>query len=72
MSDMFPVLDGWAGFGELGEALLRSNEAWDSDDPRVRARPELFKEPELGPPVRRGPGRPPGSRNKPKDESADG
>ena len=66
MSDVFPLIDGWAGFGDLGEKLLTTGQAWDSEDPRVRARPDLFTEPPVAEPVKRGPGRPPGARSKPK------
>lgn len=43
MSTVYPTIDGFAGYGDGLEALLRSDEAWDSGHPLVKERPELFR-----------------------------
>lgn len=43
MSTVFPNIDGWVGWTGGREILLRSDEAWDSDHPLVKERPELFR-----------------------------
>jgi hypothetical protein len=78
MSDVYPLINGWVGYGSGAEILLRDDEPIDPEHPLVKERPELFtspppSEPEPG---RRSPGRLTPSRNKPKpaagNESIDG
>jgi hypothetical protein len=75
MSQVYPVLNGFVGYGS-GDILLNDNVPLDSEHPVVKARPELFVPAELEETARRGPGRPPGAKNKPKpaveDEGTDG
>lgn len=43
MSKVYPLIDGFVGYGDKGaELLLRSDEAVDSSHPLVKERPELF------------------------------
>lgn len=49
MSTVRPAIDGFVGYGDGLEALLRSDEDWDADHPLVRERPELFTAPEPEP-----------------------
>jgi hypothetical protein len=63
MSQVYPTLNGWVGYGDGADILLRDDVPLDADHPVVQERPELFRPAE---PERRGPGRPPGAKNKPK------
>lgn len=49
MSAVYPIIDGFVGYGNHIEALLRSDESWDSEHPLVKERPELFTKPEKRP-----------------------
>lgn len=71
MSKVYPTINGFVGYGG-GDILLRDDVALDSEHPVVLARPELFVPAEPEAPARRGPGRPPGAKNKPRDEDVDG
>jgi hypothetical protein len=42
MSTVFPLIDGWVGYGDRQEFLLRSDEPLATDHPLVLERPELF------------------------------
>jgi hypothetical protein len=64
-----PIIHGFVGWSG-GEVFLTPEDEYDPYDPLVLERPELFDadilQPEVPLPVKRGPGRPPGSRNRPK------
>ncbi len=45
MSAVLPKIDGWVGYSDGAEALLRTDEPWDSEHPLVKERPELFDTP---------------------------
>lgn len=49
MSQAFPLIDGFVGYGDGLEAQLRTDEPWDAEHPLRVARPELFTEPEQVP-----------------------
>lgn len=42
MSQVYPLLSGWVGYGGGAELLVRENEPLDSEHPLVLERPELF------------------------------
>ncbi len=42
MSIVYPTIDGWVGYGEGAEMLLRTSTPLDSRHPLVKERPELF------------------------------
>ncbi len=42
MSIVYPTIDGWVGYGEGAEMLLRTNTPLDSRHPLVKERPDLF------------------------------
>ena len=45
MSQVFPLIDGFIGYGNGLEAQLRTDEAWDTDHSLYVERPEVFTEP---------------------------
>lgn len=49
MSQVFPLIDGFVGYGDGLEAQLQTDVAWDVEHPLVVARPELFTEPPAPP-----------------------
>jgi hypothetical protein len=64
MSQVYPVLNGFVGYGD-GDILLNDNVPLDSEHPVVKARPSCSSRPSW----RRRLGaaqRPPGAKNKPK------
>jgi hypothetical protein len=67
MSQVYPTIDGWIGYGDGASVLVSTGEPMDSDHPLVKQRPELFVPAgdETPSPKRRG--RPVGSKNRPKD-----
>lgn len=46
MSQVFPLIDGFIGYGDGLEAQLRSDEPWETTHPLVVERPEVFTAPE--------------------------
>jgi hypothetical protein len=75
MSTVKATYSGWVAPDGV-PVLLSAGEEYETDHPLVRARPDLFDMPATPEPEvkaepeqpRRGPGRPPGSRNKAKDD----
>jgi hypothetical protein len=66
MSIVHPVINGFAGWSG-GEVRLSTEDEYDPYDPLVLERPELFDINEQTPEAqKRGRGRPPGSKNRPK------
>jgi hypothetical protein len=43
MSQVYPRINGWVGYGDGAEILLRDNVPLDSGHPLVKERPELFQ-----------------------------
>ena len=42
MSQVYPTIDGWLGYGDGASILLQTDTPLDADHPAVLARPELF------------------------------
>lgn len=45
MSQVYPTIDGWVGYGDGSSILLETGTPIDSEHPAVKARPELFTKP---------------------------
>lgn len=53
MSQVFPRIDGFIGYGDGLEAQLRTDQPWDDTHPLVVERPEVFTDPEPKPRTRK-------------------
>jgi hypothetical protein len=52
MSQVYPLLDGWVGYGDGASILLETGTPVDADHPVVQERPELFTKPPAEEPKR--------------------